>query len=206
MGNASSSGGYILMNTTLEYYNKNAEAFTADTANVKFSALQNDFISFIPDGGRIMDFGCGSGRDSLAFIKAGYEVVSVDGSEEMCKVAQKITGQPVIFSTFQDYIPDGKFDGVWACASLLHLTKNELPEVISKLCHCLTDGGILYMSFKYGSYVGDRNGRFYTDMTEESMSEIMSAFPEMHLVVEKLTSDVRPGRENEKWLNVFYKK
>ena len=107
--------------STLDYYNKNAISFIEGTLHVDFSTLQNKFASYIEKGGSILDLGCGSGRDSKAFLEMGYSVVAIDGSQELCKLASKYIGQNVLCSTFQEYSPEELFDGIWACASLLHL-------------------------------------------------------------------------------------
>ena len=99
---------------TLDYYNEKARAFCDDTQDVEFSTFQRAFTSHLPAGGRILDFGCGSGRDSKAFLNAGYQVTALDGSEELCRIASEFIGQPVLCSTFQDYVPDEVFDGIWA--------------------------------------------------------------------------------------------
>ncbi|MEG0957131.1 MAG: class I SAM-dependent methyltransferase [Anaerovoracaceae bacterium] len=151
----------------------------------------------------MLDFGCGSGRDSKAFKDAGYEVVAVDGSIELAKAASELIGQDVVCSYFQDFETDKRFDGIWACASLLHLQKDELPAVISKLVSYLKPNGKLYMSFKYGSFEGHRNGRYYTDFTEESMTKLFKEIGITEGFDYFITSDVRPGRGEEKWLNVW---
>ena len=74
---------------TIAYYDGNAKKFIANTANIEFSALQKTFADMLPEGGRILDLGCGSGRDSLAFLKAGLSVDAVDGSAEMVKAANE---------------------------------------------------------------------------------------------------------------------
>lgn len=176
------------------------------TRSVDFSALQNVFASYIKEGGRILDLGCGSGRDSKAFLEKGYEVVAVDGSQELCKLASEYIGQPVICTTFQEYEPEGLFDGIWACASLLHLRLDEVKVVIKKMAAALKEDGVLYVSFKYGTFSGERNGRFFTDMDEGSFNRMLQDIPELVIVREYITEDVRPSRETEKWLNVFLKR
>lgn len=190
-------------NKTLDYYNKQAKTFVQGTVDVEFSTLQNEFASMIKEHGRVLDLGCGSGRDSKAFLNKGFDVVSVDGSIEMSKIATEYIGKEVICSTFQEYEPEGVFDGIWACASLLHLTKEDIILVMNKLSKSLKTNGIFYVSFKYGDYVGERNGRFFMDLTEESFDEILKEIPSLKIKHECITSDARPGRENEKWLNVF---
>ena len=191
---------------TLDYYNENARAFCDDTQDVEFSAFQRAFTSHIPEGGRILDLGCGSGRDSRAFLNAGYQVTAVDGSAELCRIASEFIGQSVLCSTFQDYVPEEEFDGIWACASLLHIPSEELAGIIARLAGSLRRGGCFYVSFKYGDFRGVRNGRFFQDMTESSLRELLRDIPELEVVSVKITGDVRPGREKELWLNVLLKK
>lgn len=189
---------------TLKYYNENAEKFSAGTIDAGMEQLQTEFLSYIPEGGTILDLGCGSGRDSKAFLDKGYDVIPLDGSEELCKLAESYIGKPVICATFQEYEPDKQLDGVWACSTLLHLEKQNIHDVVKKLTGFLKPGGCFYMSFKYGESSGDRHGRFFTDLTEDTIHELLSDITELQLVREKITSDVRPGRSDEKWLNVFY--
>lgn len=191
---------------TIDYYNKEAKKFSDGTQTINFSALQDEFCSYIPPHGHILDLGCGAGRDSKAFISAGYKVTAMDGSEELCKVASDYIGQNVICSTFQDYEPTEMFDGIWACATLLHLSYDDIISVMTKLAKNLKINGCFYASFKYGDFSGLRNGRFFQNMTEEEFQKILEKIHGYSIISSKITSDVRPGRENEKWLNVFLKR
>lgn len=193
----------IYTDKTLQYYNKKAPSFVQETVDVEFSALQNEFISKIRRGGRILDLGCGSGRDSKAFLSQGFDVVSVDGSEKMAKLASEYIERTVICSTFQDYQPEEKFDGIWACASLLHLSKEDIISVMQKITDVLNPGGIFYVSFKYGDFSGERNGRFFTDLNESSFGALIANIPELKIQHQYITNDARPERSAEKWLNVF---
>ncbi len=194
------------MSKTIEYYNKYADKYVQDTQAVSMSEVQKLFLQMIPEHGTILDLGCGSGRDSKAFLDLGYKVVSVDGSEKMCEAATELTGIPAICSSFQDYEAEEMFDGIWACASLLHLTPDEITLVVSKLSDALNPRGCFYMSFKYGDFKGYRNERYFTDLTEESIVKLLEDVDSLGLVSSEVTTDVRPGRENEKWLNAFYKR
>ena len=193
------------MNQNIEYYNKNADAFYESTVNTDMSEWQNRFLKHIPAGGRILDAGCGSGRDSKAFIKQGYSVVAFDASKEMCQKASELIGQEVWQMKFEEMSFDDEFDGVWACASLLHVNENDLPKVLKKIHQALKEQGILYVSFKYGEGERDRGERYFTDFTEESIKPIllMSGFT---ILNSGITSDIRPGREDEKWTNVIVRK
>ena len=193
--------GYI--EKTLSYYDEQAASFVQGTVNVEFSAFQNAFASKVKKGGRILDLGCGSGRDAKAFIDQGFEVIAIDGSSELCKIATKNIGQNVICATFQEYVPDQMLDGIWACASLLHLEEADIKSVMQKLTKKLNEGGCFYVSFKYGTFTGERNGRFFTDMTEESLQKLLKEIPELKVQEQFISEDVRPGRSAEKWLNAF---
>ena len=194
------------MNETLQYYNTHASEFTADTQDCDMSEKYLPFLSRIRSGGHILDLGCGSGRDSDQFMQRGYQVTAMDGSEEMCRVASELTGLNVQHMLFQDIAWKNEFDGIWACSSLLHCHKDELPEILQKVADSLKAQGTLYVSFKYGDFEGARNGRYFTNLTEESLAELLSAIPELKIVETSITGDVRPGREHELWLNVIIAK
>ena len=191
---------------TIEYYNNEADRFFESTVSVDFSKIQEQFLKYVKPGGRILDLGCGSGRDSRAFLERGYEVVAVDGSRELAKIAGAYIGQEVIVADFREFEPEGTFDGIWACASLLHLPKGEIAAVMRQMAAHLAEGGCFYASFKYGEFQGERNGRYFTDMTEESFKVLLREAP--GLIIEELftSGDVRANRESEKWLNVLMRK
>ncbi|MCR5102052.1 MAG: class I SAM-dependent methyltransferase [Butyrivibrio sp.] len=194
------------MNKTIDYYNENAGNFIDSTRAVDFSDNQKRFMDLIPKDGTILDFGCGSGRDTKCFLENGYQVEAIDGSEELCKAASEYTGITVKHMLFQDLKEHNKYDGIWACSSILHLGSDELIVVLQKMADALKDNGVIYTSFKYGDFEGERNGRFFTDLTEESFEDILLNIDD--LVTEKswITSDVRPGRGEEKWLNLILRK
>lgn len=188
---------------TIGYYDANAAGFVADTDSVEFGALQLEFARRLPQGGRILDLGCGSGRDSLAFLKAGFEVDAVDGSAQMALAASALIGLPVAHALFNDYEPKGPYDGIWACSSLLHVPAAELAGIIAKYAHALTPGGAFYLSFKLGSHDGMRNGRWFTDLDEPAFRALIAKVPELEIDRIDVTRDVRPGRADEKWLNAW---
>jgi len=194
------------MDKTLEYYNQAAQDYTADTINADVSKLYSFFLTHLPTNAYIMDLGCGPGRDSKYFLEKGYRVLSVDGAQEFCKLASQLAGQDVLCQTFENIDFTEEFDGIWACASILHVPMNDLPKVIGNISCALKKGGYFYASFKYGEYEGERNGRYFTDMTEERFGRLIETFGELEIVETMVTGDVRVGRENEKWLNVVVRK
>lgn len=188
---------------TIGYYDGNAVGFVTGTVNVEFGALQKAFADMLPEGGRILDLGCGSGRDSLAFLKAGFGVDAVDGSAQMVRAASELTGLPVVHALFADYEPEGFYNGIWACSSLLHVPAAELADVIAKYARALVPGGIFYLSFKLGNHDGMRNGRWFTDLDKPAFRNLIAEVPELRIDRIDVTSDVRPGRADEKWLNAW---
>lgn len=188
---------------TIGYYDANAAGFVADTVNVEFGALQHECARCLPDGGRVLDLGCGSGRDSLAFLEAGFAVDAVDGSAQMVQAASELTGLPVAHALFADYEPEGLYDGIWACSSLLHVPAAELADVVAKYARALVPGGIFYLSFKLGTHDGMRNGRWFTDLDEPAFRNLVAEIPELRIDRIGVTSDVRSGRADEKWLNAW---
>ncbi len=190
------------MNKNIEYYNENAQRFYETTVNVDMSFWRDKFESYVADGGRILDAGCGSGRDSKAFKKHGYSVVAIDASKEMCRLASELLDQEVWQMRFDEIAFDEEFDGIWACASLLHVPMDELPGILNKLRKALKKSGILYASFKYGEGERNRGGRTFSDFTEESVRKLLE---EAGFILKDcgVTSDVRPGREDEKWINAI---
>lgn len=194
------------MNDTLNYYNQNADQFVTSTVSVDFSKTQNRFLDKLNKGAYILDFGCGSGRDTKYFLDRGYKVDAIDGSEELCRLASEYAGIQVKQMFFEELDEQDKYDGIWACSSILHLSKEALMPVLKKMTLALKDEGIIYTSFKYGDYEGDRNGRYFTDFTLEMFEEFIKGISELEIKDNWITGDVRPGRGEEKWLNLILQK
>ena len=193
-------------NKTLAYSDINAKSFIEGTVNVDFTYVQNKFLDNIGDVAVILDLGCGSGRDTKYFLDRGYSVEAIDGSAELCKLASTYTGIPVKHMLFQDLQEVDRYDAIWACSSILHLSYADLVEVMKKMVIALKDNGIIYTSFKYGTFEGVRNGRYFIDMTEDSLKILLQDVDGIEVEETWITSDVRPGRGEEKWLNLFLRK
>lgn len=194
------------MQKTLNYYNTNAKTFKQNTINVDFKSTQKRFLKRLPCASNILDFGCGSGRDTKYFLFQGHHVTAIDGSEELCRLASEYTGIPVKHMLFQDLEEENVYDGIWACSSILHLPYQELKSVLNKMAQALKENGIVYTSFKYGTFEGERNGRYFTDMTEEKFESLLKEIKAFHIEEQWITSDVRPDRGDEKWLNIILRK
>lgn len=194
------------MNNTINYYNQNAENFIANTQNADMHPTQERFLRLLDANTSILDFGCGSGRDTKYFLEKGYQVTATDGSAELCRLASEFTGIKVKEMLFDELDAMNQYDGIWACSSILHLPKKELLPVIWKMCEALKDNGIIYTSFKYGDFEGERNGRYFTDFTEKTFREFIEKIPKLMIEEHWITSDVRPGRGEEKWLNLILRK
>ena len=191
---------------TLMYYNNNVNTFVHETRNVDFSNMQNLFLSRLEENALILDFGCGSGRDTKCFLDRGYSLEAIDGSAEMCKAASQYTGIEVKQMLFQELDALEKYDGIWACSSILHLASDELKDVLKKMYRALKSNGIAYVSFKYGTFEGERNGRYFIDMTEDTFVKVLEEIGGFAVEEEWITGDVRPGRGDERWLNVILRK
>ena len=194
------------MTNTIDYYNNNAKAFNDSTVGVDFYEMQDKFLGNISGGKKILDFGCGSGRDTKYFLSKGYDVDATDGSIKMCRLASELTGIEVKQMMFDELSAVDKYDGIWACSSILHLNKADLKDVMIKMVAAVKDTGIIYTSFKYGDFSGERSGRFFTDFTAESFRKFIKDIPILEIREEWITGDVRPGRGNEKWLNLIIQK
>lgn len=193
----------FFMNSTLDYYNSQASKFFDNTVGVDFSNIEDRFLKYIPKKGLILDFGCGSGRDTKYFLERGFMVEAIDGSEELCKAASRYTGIAVKHCYFSDLDETGKYDGIWACASVLHESSETIPFIFSRMEKALKSGGALYVSFKYGSFEGERGGRYFTDMTEERLDMALKNCHDLQTREEWVSSDARPDRSDEKWLNAI---
>lgn len=194
------------MNKTIDYYNKNAKEFTESTQNVDMSKTYALFEKYLKPKATILDLGCGSGRDSKYFIEEGYNVVAIDGSKELCDIASKYIGQQVINMYFNELEYQDEFDGIWACSSLLHIANKKISNIFKLLRNALKEEGIIYASFKYGEFEGERNGRYFSDFTEEKIDKILKDVNGLKVIEKAITLDARKDRTEEKWLNVIIKK
>ena len=181
---------------TIAYYDDPTNAYADQTLDADMSAIYECFQKYIAPGAAVLDAGCGSGRDSLHFMKAGYVVTAIDASQEMCDFASRLLQQQVRQLRFQELDYEACFDGIWACASLLHVPERQQAEVFRRLMRALVPGGVLYASWKYGETERTEasSGRLFCDMTEQRAEACW------------ISEDVRADRRSQKWLNVIFRK
>jgi SAM-dependent methyltransferase len=188
-----------------DYYDTNAQAFIDRTIIAMIDHIYERFVPHLPDGGMVLDAGCGSGRDSKRFLEMGYQVTAFDMSSEMVKHAASLTGLDVRQMTFDQVAWKDRFDGVWACASLLHVPKAEITAAIERLLAALKPGGVLFCSFKKGEGEGVYRGRFFNYYTEETLCELLDILPGTALIDLWTTDQVVPDRRIT-WVNGVVRK
>jgi len=194
------------MTDSFHYYDTHAHQYVKTTVGVDMSDQYAMFLTHLAPGSSILDAGCGSGRDSLVFKQKGFEVEAFDASEAMVENTRSLAQVPVRKLLFQDMDYNQQFDGIWACASLLHVPKQELNKVFSLLAQALKPKGFLYCSFKNREEDFEKDGRVFTCFTPALMQEFILSQQEFTLIEMKLSTDVRPGRGDEGWVNVVVQK
>ena len=191
-------------NKTINYYNKYTKSFIQTTRSVDFTNIQNKFLSYLPSCASILDFGCGSGRDTKYFLKRNYNVTAIDGSEEICKEASKYTGIKVKQMLFEELNDQNIYDGIWACASLLHLQEKEVLSFFEKINLYLNDNGIIYLSGKNGIPTGEApDGRYFLEFTEALKEKILVTNERIRLNELWYSEDVS-GRKGFRWVNMIF--
>jgi SAM-dependent methyltransferase len=151
--------------STLAHYNREAESFWEGTKDhdvtQNYEALLSNLVGEAPY--TLLDFGCGPGRDLRYFTSLGHRAVGLDGAERFVEMARLNSGCEVLHQDFLALeLPESRFDGVFANASLFHVPSVELPQVLRRLYDGLKPGGILFCSNPRGSneegFHGDRYG------------------------------------------------
>ena len=194
------------MNATIEYFNENAERCFADAFTISARDNQDRFLTYVRDGGSILDLGCGSGRDTAYFREHGYDVTPVDGSCEMCRLASAYLGTPVRVMEFGELDERDRYDGVYASASLMHIEYDRLLEVLPRIARALHVGGTLFMDFKYGDVDGCLGKRHYTNMCEERLARLVATCPELEVVDVGTFGNEHPGQPDFRWIYAFLTK
>ena len=184
------------------YYERNAERYATETFSADMSKQYQRFLPLLKNGVKILDVGSGSGRDACYFQKQGYQVTALEPSNNLCREIRKVFSGKIICSDIQNYRPTERYDGIWACASLIHLQEEEVLCFFRKIDMYLNDNGIVYASGKSGISTGEvEDGRFFLEFTEQLVEKILTVNKQLQLEQLWYTEDVS-GRRGFRWLNV----
>ena len=191
---------------SIDYYNRYAVPYYEETVDASMEEVMKPFVELLSEeseNAEVLDLGCGSGRDTLLLEEYGFYVTPMDGSEEMCKLAEVNTDKEVLQMTYDEMEFDDVFDGIWACASLIHLTEDEMRKVMKKLVQALKENGVLYFSVHRGDRDGIYHGRYFHDYNRRELQSLMEEYPELEVVDIWTTQDVRSEKSDKLWLNVL---
>ena len=193
--------------STLDFYDTHAQEYCKSTVHLDLHELYEPFLKELSPGAHILDAGCGSGRDTKAFLERGYRVTAIDASPELARLATIFTGHPCENLSFQEMKFREEFDGIWACASLLHVPKSEMNDLMPRFIQALKPGGVFYISLKEGE--GDRvaeDGRFFSYYTADSFRELLARYPTLREIAFWKTEEIRSRKYCAPWLNFLLKK
>ena len=195
--------------STIDYYNNFAQEFFERTVNLNMMPTYDRFLRFVESCSCICDLGCGSGRDTKYFKKKGYSVTAIDGAREMCKLAERYTVQEVICMNFFDIDKNidflEKFDSIWACSSLLHVPYKDMKKVYEKIIRCCKNNAVIYTSYKCGQKETIKDGRIFSNFTQEVLYNFIESIPQLILLDQWISFDVRGRTDNSQWVNVILK-
>jgi SAM-dependent methyltransferase len=194
------------MTDILDYYNRTAEAYSKNTGELDMEHVRTPFLEILDGKARILDLGCGPGRDAQVFHALGHYVTAMDGSSAMCGLARQRLpmGVEIIHATYADMNWKSEFDGVWACASLVHLNPFEMLDVLHHIFSALRKDGVFYASLKMGVGKKKVEEREFWHWTEKDIHPLLvkAGFtPYRHWV----TMDARKEKP-QLWLNVLARK
>lgn len=159
---------------TIAYYNAQGESYYARTVGVDMAANRDRFLGLVQPGGRIMDLGAGSGRDLAVFRQRGFAAEGLEASEVLCRLAGQHAGVRVVCQRLQDWQGEQLYDGIWANAVLLHLTKGECRKFLGRVGDCLAPEGIFYFSLKCGIVTGmDGEGRYFANYSPQEIRQLV---------------------------------
>lgn len=192
--------------STDEFYEENSEKYFSRTVGVDIAHLYSNFLPLVPQGGRILDAGAGSGRDLLEFSKQGFKVMGMDSSRSLAKLAENYSGEKVVVARFEDMEFKKIFDGIWACASLLHCERTLLPRILKNFQNALVTNGVLFASVREGegSILAD-DGRIYNFYTLQDFSTLIE---KAGFAIQSTwkTKDAIIGRSELTWINIVARK
>lgn len=156
---------------TLDFYDREAGSYAANTRDGTVRWLAG-FMKLLPAGARVLELGCGSGRDAAVLLAHGFNVEPTDGSPAMAAQAEERLKRPVRVMRFDELTGVGMYDGIWAHASLLHVPRPALGAVLALVFQALKPGGLHFANYKSGGAVGrDKFNRYYNYSGRELLIE-----------------------------------
>ena len=190
------------MNSTIQYYNQNAEEYFKETINIDIENFHKKFISLLPNNAKIIDIGCGSGRDVKAFSEMGYNTIGLDIAENLSATAKQHLNIDIIYENMINWKSSEPFDGMWCCGSLLHLHDDELQSFLQNLKYNLKQDGIIFISVKEGIPTGtNKDGRYFHNYTQNEICNILNKAG-LEIIDIEITKDLLK-RYNFQWLCIF---
>lgn len=186
---------------TKAWYDANARAYCLNTVTASMDAAMQRFVNHLPVRGVVLDLGCGSGRDARTMALLGYIVDARDFSVEMARHALEVSGVNVRIQDARDMEDTCAFDGVWACAVLLHLRPAEMIDVMTRIHASLKLGGVVYLSVKQGRGQGSEDGRFFCYWSQNEVESVATLQCGFEIVESWLSQDL--SRPNIQWINVI---
>lgn len=196
----------LTISTTDKYYEEKSKEYFQRTVGVDISHLYSNFLELLPKDAKILDAGAGSGRDLLEFSKLGYDVIGMDSSSSLARLAEEYSGVRVIVSKFENMSFQEAFNGIWACASLLHSEKQLMTKILKNFHLALVLDGILFISVREGKgRMCAEDGRIYTFYSLQEISELIEN-AEFEIISSWKTKDVIEGRDELVWINILARK
>lgn len=190
----------------VDYYDKNTDLYIKNTFYCDMSESYKIFLKYLDPCASILDAGCGPGRDSLFFLKEGFKVSAFDNSQAMVDFASTTTGLKVDKKSFLDITYKNQFDAVWASASLLHVSKDNMSQAFKNLYDSLKANGILYCSFKRRTNDFKSGDREFTCFDELSIKVFINKLSLFDILELYISNDKREDRDNELWINAILRK
>lgn len=189
---------------TLTYYTKNAVLYARRTWCLDVEEPRRRFVALLPEQARILDAGCGSGRDTLAFRRSGFDVTAYDASPSMAKEATRRSGVNVSTRRHADLDEKAAYDGIWCCASLLHIPLGAWPATLTNFRQALREEGVLYLSVKDGGgkdgegTVRDAAGRLMVSLDAHTLGTMARM---VGLTIQEFWTN--SGADGQIWLNLL---
>ncbi len=191
---------------TIRFYNQNADDYANQTMFLDLADLYAPFREHVPSG-RILDAGCGAGRDTRFFIESGYVVIAFDASTEMVRKCQEYPHAYCIQRQFSEIAFKEEFDGVWACASLHHLSVEDAKSAVTKLSTALKPRGVMFVSVKAGKGNSWKNGRYFQLYDDKGIESLFAHDPRLEILRIWHSTSAGPDGDREiDWINALVRR